>query len=125
MVTQILTWKHLFVRTRFDRIIDPSVTRLIRGFVFLTEEGAFWFSAVDEILSDVARLEMREVGRGRKVCAARDGDGAEPGFIGVGAIVTVAGQGILGGRGRVTGNLLEGFGEVLVGFVGVGVVGEG
>lgn len=102
---------------------------MVRCFVFLAEEGALWLirhgGAIGESLSDVARLEMRVVGRRGKVCAARNGDGAEPGLVCIGTIVAVAGEGVHGGGGCVACNLLEGFVKILVGVIGVGVIGEG
>lgn len=68
---------------------------------------------------------MCESGRRREVGAPRDRDGTEPGLVCVIAVRAVAGEGVLGGRSCVARDLLEGFVEVLVGFVGVGVVNPG
>lgn len=59
---------------------------------------------------------------GRKVFAARDGDGAKPRLVGVGTIVASAGEGVFCRGGCVAGDLLEGERKIVVKEFGLAIV---
>jgi len=72
------------------------------------------------VLGSVSRQEEWE---GRVVVfAARDRDGAEPSFVGPGAVIAVAGKRVLCSGCGIAGNLLERVVEILVQGGGVAVV---
>lgn len=62
------------------------------------------------------------VGRGGKILAPWDYNGAEPLLVSPGAIITIPSKGILCGGSSIAGNLLKRFGEVFVEIAGVIVV---
>lgn len=74
MVTQILTWQHLLIRARPNLRIDLRVPGC----------------------ADAAGQEVGFIRGSGEIFTAGNGDGAEPGFVGVGAVVAVAGEGVLG-----------------------------
>lgn len=122
LITEIVAGQHFLVWARLDHIVDPRVParREGGGVRHRRQRLSVQSVTVRERLGDGTGLEVR--GRAGKILAARDGNGAEPVFIGGRAVGAVAHERVALARRCVARDLGEGLLKVGVCRSGVAVV---